>query len=382
MSVKLRLALATGLIVLVTLLLFEAFFYADLLAADADPVLRAVAAQHGLRSLLVGAGVAGLAAMLAAWAVGARILRPLTLIVRAAGHLAERGDFSRRLPGRSRDPEVAALTGTFNALVERVDRALAAQRQFLADTSHELRTPLTTVRGNLELLEQAGIPPAERAEILAETREEVERMARLVRDLLALVEVGEAPPREAEARPVRLDVVAREAAERVAGPAQAHRLAVVADPVTVHGDEDRLRQLVGNLVENALRHASSSPGAVGVRVQRQPPDVLLVVEDDGPGIPPEALVRVFDRFYRVDRARSRAHGGAGLGLAIVQHVVEAHGGRVWAENRPEGGARFCVRLPAEPSWVTDGLQVASSTLQVEPGEPATSNLPPATREEP
>jgi signal transduction histidine kinase len=120
----------------------------------------------------------------------------------------------------------------------------------------------------------------------------------------------------------------------------------------VTGDEERLRQLVGNLVQNALRHASARPGAVRVCVQRRAPDVLLTVEDDGPGIPPEALERVFDRFYRVDRGRARAQGGSGLGLAIVRHIADAHGGRVWAENRTDAsGARLNVRLPAEPSWV-------------------------------
>jgi signal transduction histidine kinase len=244
---------------------------------------------------------------------------------------------------------VAQLTRTFNELVARVDRVLGTQRQFLADTSHELRTPLTTVRGNLDLLARDP-PPDVRAEILAETCQEVERMARLVRDLLLLAEGGEATP--PERGPVRLDVLVREVVARVSGP-EARRVRVEAEPVTVPGDEDRLRQLVGNLVENALRHASSSTHAVLVLVKRRPPRALLAVEDDGPGLPPEALALVFDRFYRVDRARSRAHGGTGLGLAIVRHVAEAHDGRVWAENRPQGGARFCVLLPAEPSWAGD-----------------------------
>jgi signal transduction histidine kinase len=106
-------------------------------------------------------------------------------------------------------------------------------------------------------------------------------------------------------------------------------------------------------VQNALRHASEAGGAVKISVKRRPPNALLQVEDDGPGVPPDALERVFDRFYRVDRGRSRAQGGAGLGLAIVRHVAEEHGGRAWAANREDGrGARFSVSLPAEPSWVS------------------------------
>lgn len=355
MSVRLRLALATGLIVLGTLAAIEILFYADLLIGEDGAVVPAVA-QRSLRAVVLGTAAATLGALLAGWVVGTRLLRPLTSIVRAAARIAAEGDFTRRLPANPprADPDVADLTRTFNALVDRVDRSLGAQRQFLADTSHELRTPLTTVRGNLDLLAHP-LPAEERDEILQETREEVDRMARLVRDLLLLAESGQVDP--PAPRPVRLDVLVREVADRVAGHQAARVTLSTPDPVSVQGDEDALRQLVGNLVQNALRHASEVPGAVRVAVERQSPNVLLVVEDDGPGIPEESLHRVFDRFYRVDRARSRSHGGAGLGLAIVRHVVETHRGRVWAENRPPhpdgtaAGARFSVLLPAEPSWV-------------------------------
>jgi signal transduction histidine kinase len=126
------------------------------------------------------------------------------------------------------------------------------------------------------------------------------------------------------------------------------------EPVIVAGDEDRLDQLLTNLLQNALRYASSAPEAVHVTVQRGPTEAWLSVADDGLGLPPDALERVFDRFYRVDRARSRGQGGTGLGLAIVRHIAEAHYGRVWAENRQGGGACFHVHLPAERSWLQDG----------------------------
>jgi signal transduction histidine kinase len=307
-NVRLRLALATGLVVVVTVVVFEVWLALGL-------------AEPGLSRLLVGSLGAGLAAVLAGWLVGTRIL--------------PRG----------------WSTEAFNELAARADAALSAQRQFLADTSHELRTPLTTVRGNLDLLERE-LPSEERAAVLAESREEVDRMARLVRDLLLLAEGGEPSP--AERVPVRLDLLARQVVERVAGQ-RSNRVRFQTEPVTVIGDEDLFRQLVSNLVENALRHASGEPGAVRVRVARQPPRALLVVEDDGPGLPPDALERVFDRFYRLDRARTRTHGGSGLGLAIVRHVAEVHGGKVWAENG-ERGARFSVLLPAEPSWVSGADQ--------------------------
>jgi signal transduction histidine kinase len=121
---------------------------------------------------------------------------------------------------------------------------------------------------------------------------------------------------------------------------------LIAAPVSVLGDQEQLIRLVSNLLQNALRYASHQPGAVRVRVDQRAGQARLVVEDDGPGVPPDALERVFDRFYRVDRARSRGHGGTGLGLAIVRHIAGLHAGRVWAENRPCGGARFSVALPA------------------------------------
>jgi signal transduction histidine kinase len=351
MTVRVRLAIATGLVVLVMLGLFEASFYADLLSADQDPAVAELVGRHATRALVLGALAAAIAAVLAAWVVGARVLRPLTSILTAAAQLARGGDFSRRLPAHTRDPEVLQLIHTFNDLVARVDEVLTAQRQFLADTSHELRTPLTTVRGNLDLLGQ-DLPPGERDEVLAETREEVDRMARLVRELLLLAESGSPTEAPLEHAPVRLDVLVHNVVDRVAG-SKLDQVTIDCEPVTIYGDEDRLRQLVGNLIENALRHASDRPGAVTVRVQRRPPDAVLIVEDNGPGIPSEALERVFDRFYRVDRGRARAHGGSGLGLAIVRHIADVHGGRVWAENRADSsGARFTVRLPAEPSWVS------------------------------
>lgn len=356
MNIRLRLALATGLIVLVTLLSFEASFYAELVVSESHPAVLQMVADRGVRALILGAAAASTGALLAAWVVGARIMRPLTTIVQAANRLARRADFSQRLPEDTFDPESAQLTRTFNGLIERVDTLLSAQRQFLADTSHELRTPLTTVRGNLELLEH-DMPPEERQEILRETRDEVDRMARLVRDLLLLAQNGETLP--LERLPTRLDLLVLESVSRVVGGAP--RVQTQTEPVTVLVDPDRVQQVVTNLVENALRYASQADGAVLVRVTRQPPYALLQVEDDGPGVPPEAQERIFDRFYRVDRSRSRAQGGVGLGLAIVRHLVAAHGGTVRVENRPTGGACFTVTLPAEPSWndLRDGERLAT-----------------------
>jgi signal transduction histidine kinase len=340
MSTRLRLALTTALVVLLALAALEIAFYLQVLT-DSRPTDNDLIMARAPRSILVGASAALGAALLAAW-LGGRILQGISSIVATAAEIAEQGNFSRRLVVPERDPERGELTRTFNRLIERVDHVLAVQRQLVADTSHELRTPITTIGGNLELLAHE-LPESERAEVLDDTRQEVTRLRRLVDDLLLLAEMGETVSPEREE--VRLDQLALAVVERLP-PTESARVRVDGEPVVVFGDEVRLGQVVANLVHNALRYASRAEGAVHVHIARSASGGCLVVEDDGPGLPPDAFERVFDRFSRLDRARSRAHGGAGLGLAIVRHVAEAHGGRAWAENSPAGGARFYVQLPA------------------------------------
>jgi signal transduction histidine kinase len=345
MSTRFRLGLVTALVVLLALVAFEAVFYLEVLA-DGDPSDNYLITERAPRAIVLGALAAGSAALLAGW-LGGRVLRGLSSIVSTAADMTDRGDFSRRLAQDTRDRESAELTRTFNRLIDHVDRVLRAQRQLVADTSHELRTPLTTISGNLEFLAR-NLPEAERAEVLVETREEVRRLSRLVNDLLLLAEIGEkvAPDRV----PVPLDSLVESEVARLPA-AQAGRVHVEHEPLVVSGDEERLGQIIRNLLQNALRYASPAPGAVHVSLTRDGAYARLVVEDDGPGIPADALERVFDRFSRLDNARSRMRGGFGLGLAIVRHVAEAHGGRAFASNRAEGGARFTVLLPAEPSWL-------------------------------
>jgi two-component system sensor histidine kinase BaeS len=347
MSTRLRLALITGLIVLLALIAFEAVFYVEVLA-DGSGVDNYMMTARAPRALILGAIAACAAAVLAGW-LGGRVLRGMTFIISTASEITARGDFSHRLNEDVRDRDAAALTRIFNQLIARVDRVLTAQRQLVADTSHELRTPLTTISGNLEFLE-GNLPEADRAEVLADTRQEVRRLSRLVNDLLLLAEIGERI--NPERAPVRLDLVLDAVVARLSA-AEAARVELEHEPVVVAGDEERLGQVVGNLLQNALRYASQSPGAVRVLLERYGARARLTVEDDGPGLPEAALERVFDRFSRLDKARSRAHGGFGLGLAIVRHVAEAHGGRAFASTRASGGARFSVELPAEPSWLAE-----------------------------
>jgi signal transduction histidine kinase len=307
-----------------------------------QPIDRAVGDL--LRPLIVGGTLVLLACIVATWLVVSRALEPLESIADTAEQIAVTGDVSLTVQPEG-TAEVKRLAGSFNRMVERLRRVLDTQRQLLADTSHELRNPLTVVRTDLDLLGR-DLDRQTRQEVAAEAQEEAERMSRLVADLLYLSREEAAARGPAE--PVRLDRLAAEVVDRVRQVAPDHEIRVRhADAVTVPGDADRLRQLVGNLVENGIRYTPPG-GHVDVDVSLVGDGVArLDVVDDGIGIAPEHLPRVFDRFYRVDPARGRSTGGTGLGLAIVKHVAEAHGGRVQAVSQPGVGSTFSVTLPAE-----------------------------------
>jgi two-component system, OmpR family, sensor kinase len=295
-----------------------------------------------LRPLLVGGVLVLLVCIVATWLVVSRALDPLEQIAATAERIASTGDISLavRPDGTA---EVRRLATSFNRMIERLRRLLDSQRQLLADTSHELRNPLTVVRTDLDLLGR-DLDAETRQEVAAEAQEEAERMSRLVADLLFLSREEAAAIGPAE--PVRLDQLAQEVVERLAPIAPDHEVRIdQAVPAVVLGNSDRLRQLVTNLIENAIRY-SAAGGHVTVRMTLIGQNrVRLDVTDDGIGIPPEHLPRVFDRFYRVDPARGRTTGGTGLGLAIVKHVAESHGGSVTASSEPGVGSTFTVTLP-------------------------------------
>lgn len=229
--------------------------------------------------------------------------------------------------------------------VTRERRAEVVRRDFVANVSHELRTPLASLRAMAETLRDGALEDTELAtRFLDQILREVDRMARLVNDLLDLsaLEAGVVRLRweDLEATSL-LHAVAR----RYEPTASQKGVSLVVRPgeAVLRGDRDRLEQALGNFVDNAVKYTPPG-GQVELGVEVHGDEVHLVVEDTGPGIPPEHLPRVFERFYRADPSRSRAEGGTGLGLAIAKHVALAHGGRVEADNRPEGGARFAVVL--------------------------------------
>jgi heavy metal sensor kinase len=298
--------------------------------------------------LAAGGSAALVGTSIATWLLVGRALAPLGRIAAAAERIAATGNVNVRVPAPS-GGEIGGLGRSFNRMIERLRRLLESQRQLLADTSHELRNPLTVIRTNLDLLGR-DLDEETRREVAAETEEEAERMSRLVADLLFLARQEATAP--AERAPFHLDALARDVVEQFQQISPDHSIALTnAEPLVVRGDPERMRQLLANLLDNAVRYTPpGSGGAVTVAVRRSGSDAQIVVEDTGVGIAPEHLPRIFDRFYRVDPARSRATGGTGLGLAIVKHVAQSHGGRVTAESEVGRGSRFVVTLPAEPSW--------------------------------
>jgi signal transduction histidine kinase len=231
--------------------------------------------------------------------------------------------------------------------VTRLKRLEQVRRDFVANVSHELKTPLTVVRGYAETLLHDDPEPAVRRRFLEATLHNAQRMQRLIDDLLDLsrIESGGWRPHPAE---VALEPLAREAWAAVrAGAAAAHQFALelAPDATRAWADADALRQILANVLDNAVRHAPAG-GRVTLRSARVPGAARIEVSDTGPGIPSDHLPRIFERFYRVDPARSREVGGTGLGLAIVKHLVEAHGGRVEAESVLGRGTTIRFTLPA------------------------------------
>ncbi len=295
--------------------------------------------------LLLAAAGAAIAALVSGWQITGRALGPIAEVTGAARRIAATGQFERRIAEPPTRDELGELTATFNAMLASLERTFERQREFIADVSHELRGPLMVIRGNLDLLKRK-LPEVEREESAADASEEGDRMSRLVADLLFLAEVD---AREVvEHDPVALVEVAQE----VWGRAKAldggcHEVVLAqSDPATVLGDRDRLGQMLWNLVENALRYTPEG-GQITLSLRNDQQVAELSVADNGVGISAEHLTRIFDRFYRIDRARSHSRGSTGLGLAIVKQVAEAHGGQVRVRSEPGKGSVFSVVLPIQ-----------------------------------
>lgn len=293
-----------------------------------------------LTALLMGFAAAT-ASLFVAVLLTPGLFKPLEDMATAARQITRADDLSRRVPYANRPDEIGDLARAFNQTLERLERLFRTQQRLLADVSHELRTPLTTIRGNLDLMRRMGETDPES---LSAIQVEIERMTRLVGDLLLLARAdsGGLP---LERKPVELDYILFDVYRqvRILEPPVGIELTEV-DQVTVLGDADRLKQLMLNLVENAVKYTPPG-GEVSLSLSKKAGWAFFEVSDTGIGIPPENLPHVFDRFYRVDKARTRAQGGSGLGLSIAKWVAQAHGGAIRVTSQVGEGTTFSVTLP-------------------------------------
>jgi len=293
-----------------------------------------------LTALLMGFAAAT-ASLFVAVLLTPGLFKPLEDIATVARQITRADDLSRRVPYANRPDEIGDLARAFNQTLERLERLFRTQQRLLADVSHELRTPLTAIRGNLDLMSRMGEADPESMEAI---QAEIERMTRLVGDLLLLARAdsGGLP---LERRPVELDNVLFEVYRqvRIMDPPVAVELTEV-DQAAVMGDVDRLKQLFINLVENAVKYTPAG-GEVRLSLTKKASWAQLEVSDNGIGIPAENLPHIFDRFYRVDKARTRAQGGSGLGLSIAKWIAQAHGGAIRVTSTVGEGTTFTVTLP-------------------------------------
>lgn len=297
-----------------------------------------------LRHATWQAAVAGVAAaVLLAILVARYMTAPLRQMSEAAARVG-RGDLAQHVPVPS-DDEMGSLATAFNVMTADLRRLEESRRHLVADIAHELGTPLSVLQANLEGMLDGVVETG--PDRLAALHTQVRLLSRLVADLrdLSLAQAGRLV---LDHRPVDLAALVSDAVAVVLphavekGVGVQSRIAESLPPIRV--DRDRVMQVVHNLLDNAIRHTPQG-GAVTVGLEVASGEVRLSVSDTGPGIPPEDLERVFDRFYRLDESRSRVSGGTGLGLTIVKSLVEAHGGRVWAASRVGEGSTFTVALP-------------------------------------
>ena len=305
--------------------------------------------QRVLTLLLFTVPVALAGAAAGGWWLARKALRPVDRMTSKAEQIG-----IDRLGGRIAVPrgsdELAHLAVTLNAMLDRLQHGVEEKQRLVADASHDLRSPLAVMRAELDVSLRGELTPAARG-VLVSVHEEVDRMSRTVENLLTLAQADEGhlklltTPLLLRDR-VRATIRALAPAATAKGLALEEREALEAGrPDLVDADAQRVDQLLVNLIENAIKYTPSG-GAVTVLTWRRDAEVGVTVSDTGPGIPPEDLDHVFDRFFRVDEARRRTSGGSGLGLAICREIVEAHGGRIWVESEAGRGSAFSLALPA------------------------------------
>jgi two-component system sensor histidine kinase BaeS len=324
----------------------QAFTELMIKAGDSAEHARAMYDQSVTTVVIAAVVVAALVSIGIALVMGRMLARPLREVGAAARRIAE-GDYAARVP-REGPEEIASLADSFNQMAASLEEQERMRRDFIANAAHELRTPLTNLQGYLEALRD-GVIVADQA-TYESLHEEADRLVRLSRSLDALAE-GDAAGSPPELVAIDLAAAVRSAVD-LAQPALERaglRLTVETPPtLPARANPDHLAQVLANLLSNAARYTPPG-GLVMVRAERRPDDLLVSIANTSEPIPPEDLDRVFERFYRVDPARSRATGGTGLGLSIVRHVVSNHGGEISVWSREGAGSTFTLRLPRQPA---------------------------------
>jgi two-component system, OmpR family, sensor histidine kinase BaeS len=295
-------------------------------------------------SLIVAFVAASLVGLMASYALSRSIIAPVQSMKNASQRIAE-GHYDERVDSQGTD-ELSQLAASFNRMAEQLEQVETMRRRLIGDVAHELRTPLTAIKGSAEGL-MDGVLTAN-AETYQQIHNEAERLNKLVSDLQELSRV-ESKAIPLDIQPVGISRLLDTAAKRMQFQFDEKRVALNVnlphDPILVLADEDRVLQVLTNLLGNALQYTPQS-GTVTVTVEREKSAAKFSIRDTGIGIPPKHLAHIFDRFYRVDKSRSRAHGGSGIGLTIAKHLVEVQGGRIWAESEGENkGSVFIFTLP-------------------------------------
>ena len=295
-------------------------------------------------TMLASAAVAVVLAALASWVILGRALSPVEAITETVDQINRADDLSRRIPYRHQaDDEIGEMVESFNQTLERLESLFTSQQRFLADVSHELRTPLTVIKGNVDLMRRMKQIDDES---LASIDQEAGRLTRLVGGLLMLAQ-AESGKLTLNLRPVELDALLVEVYQemRVLAGTKVHVHLKEIDQLQVNGDRDRLKQVVLNLAANAIQYTPQD-GDVFISLAKAGDQARISVWDTGPGIPPEDLPHIFERFYRAEKSRTRSRtSGFGLGLSITKWIVEHHNGRIEVESKEGKGTAFVIWLP-------------------------------------